>query len=305
MPRALLSNPLRKLIREFSSKYRRQLSITYILTLTENLCYVSFPSLTGMAADGFLRSNPWNAMPLVGMWLLRLVVGNARHVYDTSVFTAIYGDVATDLVARQRDASNNRSQIIARVSLSRELVSFFESQLPAIASALVKLVGALFMMAAYDWTIAAFAIAILTPILISSRNFGRKSRRLNKALNNRIEREPMIVSMSDIAGVMRHFKRLRFWHLGVSWEQARTWTVSEFLVLLLVIWTLIRLTDGQLVSTGQIYAVLAYVWSFHQCVDDLPNIVDNVSRIQDISERIAAREKLTVDHAGSRSLNRL
>jgi hypothetical protein len=282
-----LSSHLLSLVGGFERQFRKRLAITYTLTLIENLCYIALPAVTGLAADGLLRKKVIACLPLIMVWLCRMIVGNGRHIYDTSVFTAIYSDVATGLVKRQRGLSSDQPRIIARVSLSRELVSFFETDVPAIATAMIKLGGAIVMMAVFDWAVSAVACIFLAPIAISSARFWRRSLRLNAALNNRIEREPIVVTKRSIEFVNRHFRQLRYWRLKISLAKVTTWTLSESLVLVLVIWTLFRLTSEHHASAGQVYAVMAYVWSFHQSVDEFPNIIHNVSRMQDISHRVA------------------
>ena len=216
-----------------------------------------------------------------------MVVGLIRHIYDASVFTTIYGGMATDLVTRQRAAGVVETQVIARVSLSRELVEFLEHEMPMIAHGSIALVGAVIMMAVYDPVVALMAVVALIPVLFVSRWFGSKALRFNGALNDRLEREPAIVSKGHERHIARHFWRVRFWRMYIAQAEAGTWSIIEVTVLLLTIGALFRLTGNKADSAGSVYAVLAYVWNFYESVDDLPNIIQNISRIRDISERIA------------------
>jgi ABC-type multidrug transport system fused ATPase/permease subunit len=281
-----MGNGFPRLIRSVSAEFRRQLLTTYFLSAVENLCYVSFPSLIGLAVDGISKGRGSMLIPFAAVWIVRLVFGNTRLIYDTSTFVRIYGRLVTDLVTRHRRSAAHESRIIARASLSRELVTFFEISVPALAAALIKLVGSIAMLAFYDWKVAGVAIGFLLPISIGSRSFVQRARRVNAAINNRLEKEPRIVTTAAISGVTRHYYRLRKLHLRVARAQATIWSVSEVAVLLLAMWTMWRFSSSANASTGSTYAVLAYVWTFHQCVDDLPNILQTFARIQDISERV-------------------
>lgn len=282
-----ISSALAVLIKSLGTRYRWPLIKTYLLTLAETICNLLYPSLTGVAVDGLLAHKPLLILPLAGFWMFHMVVGLTRHIYDSSVFTTIYGDMATDLVTRQRAAGALDTHVIARVSLSRELVTFCEVEVPAIAHGTIAIVGAVIMMAVYDSVVAAMACVVLVPIFIVSRWFSTLSLRFNSALNDRLEHEPAIISTGHNTHIKKHFKRIRFWRMNISRAEAGTWSIIECAALLLTVGTLFRLTGKAHISAGEVYAVLAYVWSFYESIDDLPNIIQNISRIRDISERIA------------------
>ncbi len=283
----MLSAALSTLLCTLGKRYKWPLLKTYALTLTETVCNLLYPSLTGIAVDGLMAHKPLLALPLAVFWLFHMVVGLTRHIYDSSVFTTIYGHMATELVARQRASGALDTHVIARVSLSRELIAFLENEVPAIARGSIALVGAIIMMAVYDPVVAGMACVVLMPIFIVSRWFSGLSLRFNGALNDRLEQEPAIVSTGHSKHIAKHFSRVRFWRMNISRAEAGTWSIIECAALLLTMGTLFRLTSRDHISAGAIYAVLAYVWSFYESIDDLPNIIQNVSRIRDISERIA------------------
>lgn len=49
----------------------------------------------------------------------------------------------------------------------------------------------------------------MVPILLINKWFGKRSYRLNRALNDRLEEEPDIVTNYSLPVVRRHFQRLR------------------------------------------------------------------------------------------------
>ncbi len=250
-----------------------------------------YPVATGYAIDGLLAGRPARLAPLGGLWAFHLAVGLARHLYDTRVFTAVYAELAGDMVARQRAAGVAAPQVVARVALSRELVDFFETEVPAVGRALVRFGGAGGMLFAYDAWIGVYALVTLAPAAAATRWFARRAARLNRALNDQLEREVDVVAARPAAAVARHFARLRGWRVRISNAEALTWGVVELAVIGLTVAALLRLTqggaDGARATAGTIYAVLSYVLSFYQGVIDLPAIAQNVARVRDIGARVA------------------
>ena len=130
---------------------RWRIGLTYGVTLLENLFYLLYPWTIGLAIDGLLAGNGLRSLvPLVVIWGLHILVGAARQVYDTWVFARIHAQIATGTIARQRTAGVGTTEIAARSVMSRELVDFFEREVPTIVTAGLGLVGGMAMLLWYD-----------------------------------------------------------------------------------------------------------------------------------------------------------
>lgn len=267
--------------------HRLKLALTYALTLAENGLNVLYPYLIGIAIDAVLSGAWAGVAPLLVAWTVHLIVGLFRHVYDTRVFTLVYADLAADLVERQRAQGADAAHVAARVTLSREVVDFLQTDVPAVAASLVHFAGAVAMLCVLSPWVGALAVAALLPIGLFTLWFGRASLRLNAALNDRLEREVELVSRASNAGVRRHFAhRLRFWRVRISDAEAKVWGGIEVVQIALTLAALALLAREGGVTAGAIYAVLAYVWTYGESVNDAPGIVQKLSRLKDIATRL-------------------
>jgi ABC-type multidrug transport system fused ATPase/permease subunit len=292
--------PLRRtflVLRELGARHVAKLSLTYGLTVVENICFVLYPYLTGVAIDGLIAHQWLSLLPFVMVWLIHLAVGTARYLYDTRVFTQIYSELATKTVGEQRAAGVESGRLIARVGLSRELVRFFEYEMPAIVSGLIFFVGALIMLYFSDVWIGLAATAAIAPVVIVSTWLSKRSYRLNKGLNNRLEREVEIVGARRIEAVAKHFARLRFWRIQLSNVQAFSWSWLELVAIALFAFTIIRITTIDDVTIGAIYATLSYYWNYKGSLLDLPNLLQSMARITDVTRRlkVPADDAISVD----------
>ena len=277
---------LRVLFGRVASGHRMRLALTYGLTVIENLCDVLYPFVIGLAIDGLLAGRWVTMVPLIGVWLFHLGVGLVRHVYDTIVFTRVYADIASGTVERQRDAGVDGAQIAARVTLSQELVDFLQTELPTFIRTLCRIVGSLAMLFAYDTAIAVASVASLLPVVAINSWFGRRAVRLNRGLNDRLERQVGLVTTGPLGTVRRHFEHLRFWRIRVSNAEAATWGVQEVVIIALTAFALFALTGSPGVTAGVIYAVLAYIFDLRECVETLPTTLQNLVRVRDIADRL-------------------
>ena len=115
---------------------RWRIALTYGVTLLENLFYLLYPGRSASPSTACWRATGCRALvPLVAIWGLHIVVGAARQVYDTWVFARIHAEIATATIARQRAAGIGTTEIAARSAMSRELVDFFEREVPTLVTA--------------------------------------------------------------------------------------------------------------------------------------------------------------------------
>ncbi|MFO1072619.1 MAG: ABC transporter six-transmembrane domain-containing protein [Geminicoccaceae bacterium] len=178
---------------------RWPLAVTYAVTLVENLFTLLYPWTTGLAIDGLLAGQGLRALvPLVAIWLLHHLVGAARRVYDTRVFARLHAALATAMVARQRATGIAATEIAARTAMARELVDFFERELPVMATALVGLVGGVALLLLYDLGVGLIVAALLVPLLTIYLLFGRRAAKASLALNDETEREGSLIALGRL-----------------------------------------------------------------------------------------------------------
>src|ERR1700742_565233 len=106
-------------------------AFTYALTLVENVCALAYPALTGRAVDDLVKREFSGLGWLIAVWLLHLAIAFARQRYDTRVFMALYAQVASHIVRTQQRQGHGTSAVSARVEMVRDIVSFFEKEVPA------------------------------------------------------------------------------------------------------------------------------------------------------------------------------
>ncbi|MBU0557517.1 MAG: ABC transporter six-transmembrane domain-containing protein [Alphaproteobacteria bacterium] len=267
-------------------RHKPALAFTYGLTLTENVAVLLYPAMIGRAIDGLLADDRSELVVLAAVMASHLAIGIGRHMFDTRVFSRIYADLAGDMVLRQRAGGASVEQVAARVLLSREIIDFWQSEVPAIATALVSFIGAVMLLPLLSIPVGVAAIATLLPIAGANWWFAHRSLRLNRALNDVLEREVAVVATAPPRRVHGHFARLTRWRVRVSDAEAATWGIVELATIGLVIAALLILAEVPGATVGTIFAVLGYVLAFGDAIDDLPNIVQNIARVRDIVGRV-------------------
>jgi hypothetical protein len=247
---------------------------------------LSYPWATGLAIDGLLAHNYWMAAPLIVAWTLRSAIGCFRQMYDTRLYTTIYNAIVTDTILRQRARGVPATTVSARSAMSREFVTFFDKDVPVILTSLVGILGSAAILFFYDLVIGAVTSLLFLPVYLINRVYSRRSLRLNTGLNDQLEREVDIIETSDPEEVRRHFLGVRTCRVKLSDAEAFNWTAVEVLSILVFVAVLIRATYLPTTETGDIFAILVYVWRLMENLDHVPTIVQQVTRLVDIRKRI-------------------
>jgi ABC-type multidrug transport system fused ATPase/permease subunit len=274
------------LLQTIFGKYRGSILITYSLTLLENLFELIYPSLTGLAVNGLLKQDFVGLALLLGVWLVHAATGVFRQRYDTRVFSRIYTDFATRTVAEQETMGVSTSQIVARSSLSREFVNFFERDVPATVNSVFGLLGALILLLFYDALSAGFCLLLLIPLAILNRTYAKRTLTLNRRLNNQLEREVTVLARRRPSRVFGHYNLLSRWRIRLADAEAMNWGVMELFDVVLSAAVIIRIASLKHLEPGTIYAMLAYLWNFIASLNNVPMLVQQLSRLKDIAQRM-------------------
>jgi ABC-type multidrug transport system fused ATPase/permease subunit len=267
--------------------HRLAIGITYSLTLIEMGCTIAYPALTGLAVDGLVNRNFQGLIMLTSVWLLHLVIAFIRHRYDTRVFMNIYAEIAARTAVFQQKRGRSLSKISARVELARDIVNFFETEIPAVFHNLVAVVGSLLMLFVYDIHAGLIAMLVLLPMGGVNAWYWKKALRLNTGINNQIEREVDALATARLFIINRHFRLMRRWRIALSDAESWTWATTEIATIVALIFVLIDFTQSPGFTAGSIYAILAYVYDYLGGLDDVPNVVNNLAKLKDVRERLA------------------
>ena len=267
-------------------EYRGRLAITWILFNLENVFRLLQPLVLGLAINDLLIGS-WRGLGLfVGQHLSYTTIGCLRQMYDTRTYTAIHSDLATRIVVGQRSHRVDVSRVTARSAMVRDYADFLERTVPLIVRAAYSIVGALAMLALYDWTLVPSCLALLLPACLLNTAYGRRTLSLTRGLHDQLEHDVEVVQRADAGHVRRHYDRIAQWRIRLSDTEALNFGMMEIFVMALLVTTLVQFCSAGTVSAGDVFAVFRYVLLFVMGIDTLPEVVRQISRLRDIGTRL-------------------
>lgn len=263
--------------------YKKRIVGTFSLLSAERLLGVFVPFILGVAINDLIDGSYRGTLWLIGLELGRLVIGVIRRLYDTRVYAGIYVDIADGTARNENTPITQRA---ARLQLARELVDYFEWELPGLLASLIGIVGAFVMLVILLPAVGGLSIvaAALIGVLFyasQGRMFG-----LNKLLNNELERQVTMLESGNEFRRRLHLSRLARWRIHLSDLEAMNFGIAEFLLGALIIGAVVVTVNTGL-SVGEVFAILTYLIELAQYLIVLPWTYQQSIRAQEIGERIA------------------
>jgi len=273
-------------LKKIFTRFKWKILGTFSLLSLENVLTVSLPFFLGLAINDLLDKSFRGLIYFVAADILRLIIGTARRVYDTRVYTTIYTVVASETVENHRQKKVGKSATITRANLVRELIDFFERDLTMGFSSLVSVLGAMVMLAIFDLWLLLGCFVALVLILIIYAFSEKRIFNLNRNYNDELENQVDIISDKPKLMVLRHFRKLARFTVKLSDLESINFGLSELVLFALAIVALIISVNGPNVTPGGIFSILSYILEFAEGIFLLPIIYQQVIRLKEISGRL-------------------
>ena len=271
---------LRTLLRLFWFK----ITVTWALTLLETGLWVILPLLLGFTIDGLLIGDFGPFWQMIGVLVGLVLVAVVRQLIDTRIFGTMRVELSQVLAERNRGLSV--SALNARVLMAREIVDYLEQEMPVLMAAVVQLLASVVILFTFHWALTLSATMAGAIMLCVYARFHGRFFRLNRAINTRAEKQVRILETRTGPAFGRHLRMLRHWEVRLSDTEALVYGVIYAVLMLLVVFNLGFTALIMAASAGAIFAIVTYSWEFMDAAFNLPQALQQWSRLSEIIERI-------------------
>jgi ABC-type multidrug transport system fused ATPase/permease subunit len=162
--------------------------------------------------------------------------------------------------------------------------------MPEIIENVIAIGGAIIALYFIDYRISLTCFGIILPLFFLSKFYSNKVATYQRQFHDNYENMFDIFSEKDPSKIQQYFvnyanpqKRIGSWN-------AFNFGIMRFFLLiifLLVLYISIVL-DG--LSAGEIYSVVAYLWTFITATEYLPELLESWTSLKDISRRLKTEE---------------
>jgi ABC-type multidrug transport system fused ATPase/permease subunit len=283
--------------------YKKKIIFIFSLTIVENVAWIIEPWIFGTLIDEFiLKANgsvfhlaPIKFLPLF-LWILLYAInsgtGTIRRMYEPRIFQNIFADIVTKISRKGQRDKINTSVVAGRAQLSHEYINFLQYRIPELMEQSIAIIGAICALTIFDWRISAACLLVVIPLGIIGQFYNSRVLYLQKDLHDQYEtivdtfvtKKPENIRSiyKSMANVQTKIGKYNGFNFGFM-------RITLLVVFLVVLYISIDLDNF---TTGDIYAIVSYLWTFITSAEYLPELMESRSSLKDISQRIIIEDEL-------------
>lgn len=224
------------------------------------------------------------------IWLIVFAInsglGVLRRSIDPKIFLNIYTKIATEVSESARRFRLNLSKTATRAQLSHEYIGFLQYRIPEVLENIVAIGGAIIALYFFDWKISLTCLCIVVPVYLANRLYSKKVMILQKQFHDQYEDIYDTFSREDPDYVHDYYQKL-----AVPQKKIADWGAFNFGMMritlvgifLVVLYIAIDLDEF---SAGELYSIVAYLWTFVTSTEYLPELMESWTSLKDISKRL-------------------
>jgi ABC-type multidrug transport system fused ATPase/permease subunit len=275
-------------------QFKRGIILALSLVVIENVAWIVEPTLFGNLIDAMIDTSTGEANAIIipplafwiGAFLINSGVGAVRRSIDQRIYLNMFTEIASNVSRSSVEKRLSVSKTAARAQLSREYITFLQYRVPEIGEQLISIGGALIGLAVFDSRIALACMVVIIPLIFINKMYNRTVGSLQSELHDSYEETYEVFATKDPAKVRAYYQdlaapqqKIANWG-ALSFGLIRTVLLCIFLVVLYISIDLDNFT------TGNIYSIVAYIWTFVTSSEYLPELMESWTSLKDISRRL-------------------
>ena len=292
--------------REIALKYKYPIALILLFVFVENVSFIIEPTFFGKLLDSLIEhfydhEKVDYLLPLfiwIGVYLINVVGGTLHRLFNGNIYSRMYADMAIKVVNESNSRGHNTSKTLVRAELVKEYIVFFKERLPEIMWQLTATAGAIIALFFYDYRIGIVALVVTLPIAFIN-NLNRKSvTLLQKEVHDNQEELFQLMESKDTARISEFYTNTISPKARIAKWSAFSYGSSKVLLVIIFIVVLFICVDVDKFTTGKIYSIVSYLWTFIASTDYLPELMESAAAIKDLNNRFSQDEKTDADVTG-------
>ncbi|MEI6900298.1 MAG: ABC transporter six-transmembrane domain-containing protein, partial [Bacteroidota bacterium] len=161
---------------------------------------------------------------------------------------------------------------------------------PEVTCQLSATFGAIIALFFYDWRIAAVALIVIIPIAVINNIYRKIVVKLQKNIHDTREDQYKVFEEKHVAGIQAYYYSMIKPQARIAKWSSVDYTIIKVLLMVIFIVVLFIAIDVDNFSTGNIYAIVSYIWTFIASTDYIPGLMESLTSVRELSTRLAEEE---------------
>jgi ABC-type multidrug transport system fused ATPase/permease subunit len=281
--------------KEIAKKYKYSIGLILLFVLVENVSFIIEPTFFGKLLDSLIdhfydHEKVDYLLPLI-IWIIvymiNVVGGTLHRLFNGLIYSKMYANTASEVILESKCREDQFSKMLVRAELVKEYITFFKERLPEIMWQLSATAGAIIALFFYDYRIALVCVAVIIPIGYINNLNRKKVINLQKDIHDNQEELFNLIESKDTSRITEFYQNTISPKTRIArWNAFGYGSVKVVLVIVFVA-VLFICVDVDKFTTGRIYSIVAYLWTFIASTDYLPELMESMASVKDLNTRFA------------------
>lgn len=267
-------------------KNKGRILFIYALNIVEEICYVLIPSAVGMLINTFIYGANYGILAFIGAYLGWQGVATVRKILDTKTFTDVYNQVCLQTIEHHKLENMEVGKINARIELLKQVVAFFEEDLPFMVNSFVSILGSAALLYFYNPTLLFVCLLIVIPSFTINYFFGKKMVKVTENVNDAYEKQVDVITNGDMQNIKNYFEEVRRFNIKKSSLEAYNFGTIELFSFTMIITSIYIVCKTPNMNYGDIVASYGIILRFAYGFDFIPHITAKLASLKDIQTRL-------------------
>jgi ABC-type multidrug transport system fused ATPase/permease subunit len=287
---------------ELVHRFRKGIFIALSLVVIEHVAWIVEPAVFGKVIDALIdrastegpNLRSLNVIPLfiwIGVFIINSGTGVIRRIVDERIYLRIYSELATSVASGGHKKQFSVSRTVALTQLSEQYISFLQYRMPEIIDQIVSITGAVIALAAFDWRISVACQTIIVPLIQVTGVYTRKVSALQRQYHDNFETTFDVFANQSVDEVKTYYAKVTALKQSIANWGALNFGVMRVALLIIFVAVLFISIDLDNFSTGAIYSIVAYIWTFITTSEYIPELLESWTSLNDISRRLKESEE--------------
>jgi ABC-type bacteriocin/lantibiotic exporter with double-glycine peptidase domain len=274
------------ILKNIWSENKASISFIYGLNIVEEICYVLIPSAVGLLIDTFIEGKGLGIWAFAGAYLGWQGIATFRKIQDTIVFTRIFNETSLKVIRNHQEQGIETTKINARVELMKQVVEFFEIDLPFTANSLISISGSAILLYFYNPKLLLVSLMVVLPSFVFNYFYSKKIQKTTEKVNDLYEKQIDVIESGSENELVNYFKNLRRLNIRKSTLEAFNFGLLEVFVFGMIMASIYIICKTDNMNYGSIVASYGIILRFAYGFDFIPHITTKIATIRDIVSRL-------------------
>jgi len=281
-------------------QFKFPISGVLLFVIIENGAWIIEPTFFGTLLDALIEhfTDKETQVDIYGplilwvlIYLLNVFGGAMSRLYSGRVYARMYADIASRVVVSSKKRGYPVSGILARAELAHEYIIFFKERLPEISWQVFATGGGVIALFFYDWRIALVAFLVIFPVVWINNLYRKNVVTLQTQLHDTREDLFRLVEERETSKIHHFYHDMVAPQHQIAKWNAIDYGIIKVILMFVFIGVLFICVDVDNFSTGKIYAIVSYIWTFIASTEYLPGLMESLTSVKDLSSRLKEEEE--------------